>query len=411
MKTFFCDAGGCIITPSFNFKGCCYGKYCSEHKKENMINVKNRTCLEENCISRPIYNIEGEKLGIYCKEHKKENMIYVLNKYCSEKDCKVTAAFNFEGKSPLYCSEHKKENMINVRNKSCKEKECKGIAHYNYQGEVPLYCKKHKKENMFYLNHKKCDENGCFKNPNFNYEGKVPLYCFEHKKEKMINVRCTICKDCKTYASYNYKNKKALYCAEHKKENMINVNSKTCLNDWCDTVISKKYKGYCFYCFINQFPYDQLVKNYKMKEKSVVNYIKEKYPNYTLHLDKIIQDGCSKKRPDILLDLGYQVLIIEIDEHKHISYSCENKRIMELSKDVNHRPIIMIRFNPDNYNRNKIKITSCWKYNQNGSMSVKNCKKDEWKMRLNTLSQTIDYWLENKSEKTIHIIHLFYDTE
>jgi hypothetical protein len=82
---------------------------------------------------------------------------------------------------------------------------------------------------------------------------------------------------------------------------------------------------------------------------------------------------------------------------------------MEISQDVNHRPIIFIRFNPDNYIKNNITITSCWKYNKNGSMSIKNSKKDEWNLRLNTLSQTINYWIENKSEKIINNIYLFYD--
>ena len=32
--------------------------------------------------------------------------------------------------------------------------------------------------------------------------------------------------------------------------------------------------------------------------------------------------------------------------------SCENKRIMEISQDLGHRPIVFIRFNPDEYNKN-----------------------------------------------------------
>jgi hypothetical protein len=46
---------------------------------------------------------------------------------------------------------------------------------------------------------------------------------------------------------------------------------------------------------------------------------------------------------------------IEIDENQHVAYdcSCENKRIMELSQDVGHRPIVFIRFNPDGYKDHK----------------------------------------------------------
>ena len=52
-----------------------------------------------------------------------------------------------------------------------------------------------------------------------------------------------------------------------------------------------------------------------------------------------------------------QIIIVEIDEYQHenITYSCENKRIMEISQDLGHRPIIFIRFNPDEYLLNGLK--------------------------------------------------------
>ena len=126
-----------------------------------------------------------------------------------------------------------------------------------------------------------------------------------------------------------------------------------------------------------------------------------------------IQDGCSKRRPDLLLDLGYQVIIIEVDENQHINYdcSCENKRLMELSKDVGHRPIIFIRFNPDKYfNSDNKKIDSCWTYSKiNGHINVDRKHKKEWNKRLNSLEEQITYWLNNKTDKTIEIIQLYFD--
>lgn len=57
--------------------------------------------------------------------------------------------------------------------------------------------------------------------------------------------------------------------------------------------------------------------------------------NYWIH-DKIIKDGCSLKRPDLLLDMGSHIINIEIDENSHTNYdnSCKNKRIMTLSQNV-----------------------------------------------------------------------------
>ena len=120
----------------------------------------------------------------------------------------------------------------------------------------------------------------------------------------------------------------------------------------------------------------KVCRNYKTKEFAVVDFIKNQFPFLDWKTDQKISDGCSKRRPDLLVDLGYQIIIIEIDENKHTSYdsSCENKRIMELSKDVGHRPIVLIRFNPDNYKLDGKNITSCWGLNKLGISTVKKKK-------------------------------------
>ncbi len=42
-----CIHEGCLKIPSFNFQNNKIRLYCNDHKKENMINVKNKTCIEE----------------------------------------------------------------------------------------------------------------------------------------------------------------------------------------------------------------------------------------------------------------------------------------------------------------------------------------------------------------------------
>ena len=84
---------------------------------------------------------------------------------------------------------------------------------------------------------------------------------------------------------------------------------------------------------------------------------------------------------------------------------------MQLSKDVGERPIIFIRFNPDNYIKNKIKIASCWAEDKNHVLLIKN--KEEWFKRLDVLKNEIVYWCnqDNKSSKTIEIKYLFFDDD
>ena len=54
-----------------------------------------------------------------------------------------------------------------------------------------------------------------------------------------------------------------------------------------------------------------MVRNYKTKENCVVDKIRDAFPDLSWIADKKVQDGCSKRRPDLLLDLGSHVLIIE----------------------------------------------------------------------------------------------------
>jgi hypothetical protein len=86
-------------------------------------------------------------------------------------------------------------------------------------------------------------------------------------------------------------------------------------------------------------------------------------------------------------------------------------KIKGISQDVGHRPIVFIRFNPDDYIDNHLNITSCWAPNKNCICVVKKSKINEWNDRLKDLSSQIQYWINpnNTTNKTIEIIELFYD--
>jgi hypothetical protein len=164
-------------------------------------------------------------------------------------------------------------------------------------------------------------------------------------------------------------------------------------------------------CFVNnpENADKPAMRNYKTKELEVVNHIKKHFENYSWVFDKTIQDGCSKRRPDIFLDVGTHVLIVEIDENMHSSYecSCENKRIMILSQDIGHRPITFIRFNPDGYTDcNGKKVKSCWSLTKLGVIKIS--KQKEWYERINKLIETIKHYIEHNSEKMVNTIQLFY---
>ena len=379
-----------------------------------------RNCKNEGCNKRATFNFKGESKGLFCKIHSKEGMIGVTTPTCQHEDCNKYPCFNNEGeKKPLYCQEHAKTNMIDIKHKRCIHEGCNKYPCFNNEGEKkPLYCQEHAKTNMIDIKNKRCIHEGCNTHPNFNYKGETkPLYCKEHAKINMIDIKNKTCihENCSKQRHFNYNGEtKPLYCKQHSKTNMVDIKSKRCLSELCDTrVHNKKYDWYCLRCYMYLFPDRPVARNYKTKEYAVVEYIKTKFPNFTWTADKTILYGCSRRRPDLLLDLGYQVIIIEIDENQHQEYdcSCNNRRTMEISQDVGHRPVVFIRFNPDEYIKGDQKITSCWGVNKNGICVVKKCKQKEWTDRLSVLESQVEYWInpENQTDKTVETVELFYD--
>ena len=170
---------------------------------------------------------------------------------------------------------------------------------------------------------------------------------------------------------------------------------------------------YCMLCYMHMFPDQPVARNYKTKEKAISDYVIEQFPQLKWIVDKKVSGGTSARRPDLLVDLGYQVVVIEIDEDQHKIYECicENKRAMEISLDLNHKPVIFIRFNPDGYTINGKKIPSCWVPNKMGILTVPQNKKTGWKLRLGALKDQIEYWTNpsNKTSKILEVVHLFYD--
>lgn len=159
------------------------------------------------------------------------------------------------------------------------------------------------------------------------------------------------------------------------------------------------------------FPNEKIVKHFKTKESSVISFITEHFSNYNFTLDKKISGGCSRFRPDMMLDCLTHSIIIEVDENQHEHYDCvcENKRLMALFEDLGNRPLVMIRFNPDDFiDHNDNVIESCFIYkNKNGLPSIKN--KQKWNNRLDVLKNTIERYIKNIPDKEISLEHLYYD--
>lgn len=76
--------------------------------------------------------------------------------------------------------------------------------------------------------------------------------------------------------------------------------------------------------------------------------------------------------------------------------------------DLGDRPIVLIRFNPDDYiDKSGTKMASSFKYLKRGIPQINNL--EEWQKRLKSLKETIDFHINNVPEEQVTTINLFYD--
>lgn len=401
----------CDKNPCFNFPDQTKALYCKLHKKDGMKDVVHSTC--KDCNRRPHFNYPDQTKPIYCATHRKKGMKNITTPTCQDDNCEKKPHFNFLGQSRgIYCFDHKQKGMVNVISRTCLE--CRKQPHFNFQDQrIGIYCSDHKQEGMVNVVKPTCVE--CNSKPHFNFpDKKTGLFCSVHKKEGMKNVVSKTCLDCDKLPCFNFPNEKnGLYCFQHKKENMKNVVNPTCKTPLCETNVTRKYNGYCFRCFMYMFPDEPVTRNYKTKEKAVSEFLKISFPDVTMVFDKKIDIGCSRKRPDCFIDMGGYTIVIEIDENQHQTYdcSCTNRRTMELFQDSGSRPLYLIRFNPDEYlDKNNQKITSCWGTTNKGICVVKKSKQNEWQFRLDCLKKFLNSCIQKAPSKEIDVLHFFYDS-
>jgi len=243
-------------------------------------------------------------------------MIDVRHNRCEE--CPIRASFGFFGKEIKKCYKHKLDGMINLTYDKCEE--CINIANYGPLFSKKKHCHKHKLSNEFkntwpICNKEECSEKALYTDDGTNY----PVRCETHKKDTDINI---VEKECNKCGLTFFLNEKTGLC-----------------NDCNDFEIKKVHKA---------------------KETATIEFLKTSGVKF-MSEDKIPEGGCSKYHPDAVIDYLYFILIIEIDEHQHSSYSyeCEMTRMIQLQQDYGGIPIIFVRFNPDNYSivENGIKKT------------------------------------------------------
>jgi len=225
----------------------------------------------------------------------------------------------------------------------------------------------------------------------------------EHKINKHF------CKECKG----------SVICSHDKRKYTCIECNPSCACVECKSVFVDKRSNchpLCKACFCNSYPDHEKSTLYKIKERYLRDELRVRFPDKDINMifDKAIDGGCSKKRPDVLIDLLLYSIIIECDENQHKNYECENKRTMQLFKDLGERPLILIRFNPDSYMENNKKVEGCFipltKIEDIHKKKFYDINEKEWKRRIDILEEVVRGKMSDDiPEKEVEEIKLFYD--
>ncbi len=304
---------------------------CAMHgKARGFIDVAHTRCKHVGCIKRPNYGIKGGK-GTHCREHRSDEMIDVVSKRCEYVGCIVRPSFGFPGGKGTHCGKHKSTEMIDVKNTRCDHVGC--IVHpvFGFPGGKGTHCRTHKLPEMVDVINKRCEYVGCIVvNPVFGFVLRKGTHCNDHKLLRMVDVMNQRCTACKTTCARE-KDKLCSACRQVQQ----NGASRKLLR-------------------IERRIIDMLILH-----GTIIDDERTKF-------NKSIGAACGGYRPDIYIDCGSFILVIEIDENQHRpryisrivdgvvtpmvvgSYSteCENKRMMSIvSKE--QMPVYFIRINPD----------------------------------------------------------------
>jgi hypothetical protein len=265
-----CKTEGCVKRALFAEVGKTATR-CRLHKETDMVDTVHKMCKYEGCMKIASYALRDANMPEYCTTHKGLDMMNIVSRHCDAPGCAVRPNFALPGAIASKCATHKLDGMVNVRKHVCLYPECTVSASFSRIGERKLlYCSTHKEDGMTQPYLKYCEFPGCLTLP--------------------------------TYA--NATETKARFCSAHKTSTMIDVKNPYCPTLGCGTSVSHHInKGYCIRCFVHLFPDEKNACNYKTKEKTVVDFIRLSFPHLTIINDKRIEDGCSKRRPDILIDL------------------------------------------------------------------------------------------------------------
>lgn len=334
----------CIVEPSFGKPGTKVAEYCAEHCPDSYVDVKSKKC--KMCDTQPSYGMPGTKLTEYCQAHKPAGYINVRDKTCLYPLCPIQPCFGQAGtKIAQYCSEHKPSDYVDVLSNRCIYLDCQTRPSFGKPGtRTAEYCEDHSPNNYVNVHRAQCLS--CTKQPRYNYIGYSPQWCGHHKTKGMIlnPIKRCQCKAKATHVDHN-----TYYCESHMTATVTNLQN-VCSICCASTVALDQHV--CVTCNIAMK--DGKTIKRKLKELEV----KAALENHNIEIDsydRVVAGGCSKRRPDFIINRDGYTIVLECDEeqHSHKSYprECEITRMKQIYFDlgIEHGKLLFVRYNPDGY--------------------------------------------------------------
>jgi hypothetical protein len=415
-------------------------------------------CSVVGCVDRATHlrKVFTVRAPTHCKHHAPKNEFFEYSsRLCEVETCRFRASFapTHESTKPCRCADHKLSTDINWEKKTCATENCDKKPSFAPPGDPAVRCKTCRIEGDVDVNNKKCDK------------------CKTRQAAAIVAGRETegmrYCLTCAKEMGFSYRNGRSPHCAcgrsamfdepdtpvnsvrfcgqcrDPSKHIDIKHESRTCVA-CCTTRGSRVHDGHlwCQGCFVKTFPHIPTLRNYKTKQGGVEDFLKERFGDkitmrYDQKIERIVPEAASAgagggfvhqefederpcassgRKPDVLIDMGEWVVIVEVDEgqHKQDSYksSCENKRTMQIFDDLGRRPTVFIRFNPDNYvDAAGNRVQSPWTVDgRTGSaLHVSAENRPVWQTRLDTLAVTLEHAMKTRPMKDISTVFLYFD--
>ena len=289
------------------------------------------------------------------------------------KTCKVRwPSYCWPGKSPTACKACACEGMVPKKQTRPRCMACNTAFADFGSDQKATHCRTCRTEGMTRVHHaRKCK--GCkAKQPSFSFAGQPATHCKDCKEPGMLPPygRCQVCHitaansgvdgkrthcaSCATddmcqiggycivchdvTAAFGYERK--THCARCKEAGMSLVydNKPNCAG--CGIWYVPPAQGtLCSYCRPSQMV--------RTREDVAWKHLQKCFPSLAMVRDRKVAGGCSKRRPDVLVDAHTHFVAVEVDELQHASYGCdEHKRMLTIAQDCG-MPTVFVRWNPD----------------------------------------------------------------